>query len=90
MIIREIRAKTILSRSKVFDYVINPYTGCQHSCTYCYARFMKRFAGHSEPWGQFVDIKINALFIVKRACGDSLVIVVFEPRIYSSLTDFFN
>jgi DNA repair photolyase len=60
MIIQEIHAKTILSRSKVFDYVINPYVGCQHGCTYCYARFMKRFTGHSEPWGQFVDVKANA------------------------------
>jgi len=21
---------------------------------------MKRFSGHKEPWGQFVDVKINA------------------------------
>ncbi len=60
MIVKEVRAKTILSVSKVYDYVINPYTGCQHACTYCYARFMKRFSGHKEPWGAFVDIKINA------------------------------
>jgi len=60
MIVKEIQAKTILSVSKVYDYVINPYTGCQHGCTYCYARFMKRFTGHKEPWGEFVDVKINA------------------------------
>ena len=66
MIIREIQAKTILSRSKVFDYVVNPYVGCQHACTYCYARFMKRFTGHKEPWGEFVDIKINAPDLLQR------------------------
>ena len=60
MIIREIYARSILSKSKVFDYVINPYIGCQHGCAYCYARFMKRFTGHKEPWGEFVDVKINA------------------------------
>jgi len=60
MIVKEVHARTILSRSRVFDYVVNPYTGCQHGCTYCYARFMKRFTGHSEPWGQFVDAKVNA------------------------------
>ena len=60
MIVKEIQAKTILSVSKVYDYVINPYTGCQHACTYCYARFMKRFTRHKEPWGEFVDVKINA------------------------------
>ncbi|VAX26704.1 Radical SAM domain protein [hydrothermal vent metagenome] len=57
---REILAKNILSKSKVFDYTLNPYIGCQHGCTYCYARFMKRFAGHRERWGEFVDVKINA------------------------------
>jgi DNA repair photolyase len=65
MIVREILAKNILSKSKVYDYVINPYTGCQHACTYCYARFMKRFSGHTEPWGQFVDVKINAADLLR-------------------------
>ena len=60
MQIKEIHAKSILSPSKVYDYVINPYVGCQHACSYCYARFMKRFTGHKEPWGEFVDVKINA------------------------------
>ncbi|MEM3627219.1 MAG: radical SAM protein [Candidatus Bathyarchaeia archaeon] len=66
MIIREIYAKTILSKSKVFDYTINPYFGCQHGCTYCYARFMKRFTGHKEEWGKFVDVKINAPTLLQR------------------------
>jgi DNA repair photolyase len=60
MLIKEIQSKTILSASKVYPYVINPYVGCQHNCSYCYAHFMKRFTGHKEPWGQFVDIKLNA------------------------------
>jgi DNA repair photolyase len=59
VVIREIHAKSILCRSEVFDYVVNPYVGCEHGCTYCYARFMKRFTGHKEPWGEFVDIKTN-------------------------------
>ena len=69
MIIREIYARTILSRSKVFDYVVNPYIGCQHGCTYCYARFMKRFTEHKEPWGEFVDVKINAPDLLQRDIG---------------------
>lgn len=60
MIIKEIQAKSILSPSKIYPYVINPYTGCQHGCSYCYARFMKKFTGHKEQWGEFVDVKINA------------------------------
>jgi DNA repair photolyase len=60
MKIQEIHPKSILSRSKIYDCVVNPYVGCQHGCSYCYARFMKRFTGHREPWGDFVDVKINA------------------------------
>ena len=66
MYIKEIQAKAILSKSKIFPYVINPYVGCQHGCSYCYARFMKRFTGHREPWGQFVDVKINAVELLKK------------------------
>lgn len=66
MIIKEIQAKSILSASKIYPYVINCYRGCQHNCTYCYARFMKRFTGHTEPWGQFVDVKVNAVELLQR------------------------
>jgi DNA repair photolyase len=66
MIVKEIQAKAILSVSKVYGYVINPYTGCQHACTHGYARFMKRFTGHKEPWGEFADVKINASGLLQR------------------------
>jgi DNA repair photolyase len=66
MIIKEIKSKSILSASKIYPYVINPYTGCQHNCSYCYAHFMKRFTGHREPWGQFVDVKVNAPDLLRR------------------------
>ncbi len=66
MIVKEVHAKTILSKSKVFDYTINPYIGCEHGCTYCYARFMKRFTGHEERWGEFVDVKINAANLLQQ------------------------
>ncbi len=65
LILREVQAKSILSASKVYPYVINPYTGCQHACSYCYARFMKRVTGHKEPWGEFVDVKINAADLLR-------------------------
>ncbi len=65
LIVQEILAKTILSKSKIYPWVINPYTGCQHGCSYCYARFMKRVTGHREPWGEFVDVKINAADLLR-------------------------
>ncbi|MEM3700412.1 MAG: radical SAM protein [Candidatus Bathyarchaeia archaeon] len=66
MIIKEIYAKGILSKSKVLDYTINPYVGCEHGCTYCYARFIKRFTHHKEKWGEFVDVKLNAPILLQR------------------------
>jgi len=65
MIIKEIYAKSVLSKSRVFDYTVNPFVGCEHGCTYCYARFMKRFTGHKEAWGKFVDVKVNAISLLK-------------------------
>lgn len=64
--VREIQSKSILSASQIYPYVINPYVGCQHACSYCYARYMKRFTGHKEPWGTFVDVKINAAELLKK------------------------
>lgn len=66
MVVKEIRAKSILSASKVYPYVLNPYVGCQFGCLYCYARFMKKFTGHTEPWGSFVDVKVNAPELLER------------------------
>lgn len=66
--VREIKAKSIITKSGLpdVDYVINPYTGCLHACIYCYARFMKRFTDHPEPWGKFLDVKINASDLIPK------------------------
>src|SRR5659263_552022 len=74
MLITEKQAKSILSVSKVYPYVINPYTGCEHNCTYCYARFMQRYSGHAEHWGDFVDVKMRV------TTADDAVRKLFEPQ----------
>ncbi len=65
-VIRETECKSVLSKSKITDYTVNCYTGCLHACVYCYARYMKRFTGHSEPWGKFVDVKVNSPYVLER------------------------
>jgi len=82
--VREKYAKNILSKSKVYDYTVNPYTGCEHGCTYCYARFMKRYTGHKEEWGKFVDVKVNASQLLrkeikKKKPGDVWISGVCDP-----------
>lgn len=59
IMIRDIETKNIMTKSKlpVGGFSVNPYVGCTHGCRYCYASFMKRFTGHSESWGTFLDVK---------------------------------
>ncbi len=85
MIIKEIDANDFLVKSKLpaADYVCNSYVGCTHKCIYCYARFMKRFTGHLEEWGEFLDIKnINNYKLPKDIKGKYIFI--------SSVTDPYN
>jgi len=87
----EVRAKSILQKSGIpgADYVINPYTGCTHACVYCYAKFMKRFTGHKEPWGTFLDAKVNATELLKNQLNKKKK--PFNNRVFlSSVTDPYN
>ena len=82
---KEIDSKDLITKSNLpaSDYVINPYVGCPHACKYCYARFMKRFTGHTEEWGDFIDIKRCAKPInVKKLYHKSVFL--------SSVTDCYN
>ena len=59
ILINEAETKNIMTKSSlpVGGYSVNPYVGCTHACKYCYASFMKRFTGHKEEWGTFLDVK---------------------------------
>ena len=82
---KEIQVKDYLTKSNLpsSDYVINPYVGCPHGCKYCYASFMKRFTGHKEEWGTFIDIK---------RCGKKINTKKLENKtiFLSSVTDCYN
>ncbi|MCI9232977.1 MAG: radical SAM protein [Bacilli bacterium] len=86
MVIKEIAVNEYLTKSNLpsSDYVINPYVGCPHGCKYCYASFMKRFTGHKEDWGTFIDIKksyqrINLSKISKKSVFLSSVTDCYNP-----------
>jgi len=84
--VREIEARSVLSKSGIsaVTYALNPYVGCQHGCVYCYSVFMKRFTGHGEEWGTFVDVKVNAPEVLARELkrakpGEVLLSSVTDP-----------
>lgn len=82
---KKIKVKDYLTKSSLpaSDYVINPYVGCPHACKYCYASFMKRFTGHDEKWGTFIDIKeCDKPIDIKKLRGKTLFV--------SSVTDCYN
>lgn len=78
-------AKAVLVKSDLpaSDYVANPYSGCPHRCRYCYASFMKRFTGHTEEWGTYLDVKEYDSCKIPKALGSKTVLL-------SSVTDPYN
>lgn len=85
MLVNTIEIKDYLTKSNLpaSDFVINPYVGCPHACKYCYACFMKRFTGHTEPWGEFLDVKTCEKPInIKKLRGKTVFL--------SSVTDCYN
>ena len=85
ILIGDVETKKILTKSSlpVGGYSANPYGGCTHACKYCYACFMKRFTGHTEEWGTFLDVKHwPAIRNPKQYAGQRIVI--------GSVTDGYN
>ena len=85
MKVSQTTAKAVLVKSNLpaSDYVANPYTGCPHKCRYCYAEFMKRRTGHTEDWGDFIDIKSYESMKLPRDLAGKTVLL-------SSVTDPYN
>ena len=69
--------KSVMTKSNgpLGGYAVNPYVGCPHACRYCYASFMKRFTGHTEDWGTFMDVKEwPAIKNPKKYAGQKVII----------------
>ena len=74
--IHGIESKSILhkatGRLDSYDYTMNPYRGCQFGCSYCYAAFFQPEPDRIADWGEWVDVKENAVALLrkdKRALG---------------------
>ena len=72
-----VETKSVMTKSNapLGGYAVNPYVGCTHGCKYCYASFMKRFTGHTEEWGTFLDVKEwPAIKDPKKYAGQKVII----------------
>lgn len=82
------QAHSILSKTtgfiSAFDYTLNPYSGCAFGCHYCYAAFFAPTSIQQETWGQWVQIKDNALALLQKKRKRPLI----NQSLYiSSVTD---
>lgn len=65
------RAKSIITRNVSpdigFDRSINPYRGCEHGCSYCYARPSHAYLGHSAgvDFERDIYVKVNAAELLR-------------------------
>jgi DNA repair photolyase len=86
--IGETSCKTIINKSSIdgVEYAVNPYIGCAHGCTYCYARFMTRWYHKGKKWGSFVDVKKNALECIKHEAPKKKHGII----LFSSVTDAYQ
>lgn len=68
-----LKAKSIVRKAtgmvSAYDWTINPYSGCQFACSYCYAAHFVPDELRREQWGDWVDIKENALGLLRVARG---------------------
>jgi DNA repair photolyase len=57
----QVICRTALSPSRLpgLCYSLNPYTGCEHGCLYCYSRSVFRDRKLAKDWGKFVRTKNN-------------------------------
>ena len=69
-------AREILTRATGFmdayDFTLNPYSGCSFGCTYCYAAFFSRDVDKRDSWGDWVNVKENAVELMSKRKAGSL------------------
>ncbi len=60
----EIQVKSVLNRVKgmPFEWSINPYRGCRHGCSFCYARVTHWYMDQDgvNDWSSKIFVKLNA------------------------------
>jgi len=67
---REEPCRSALNRVKgmMFEWSLNPYTGCAHRCTFCYVRAFERRAERpsDDRYGRSIRVKVNVAEVLAR------------------------
>jgi DNA repair photolyase len=65
----EVQCKSALNPVKGmgFDWSLNPYTGCEHRCAFCYVRAFERRADRpsDDRYGRTVRVKVNVAAVLR-------------------------
>ncbi|HEX5735376.1 MAG TPA: DUF5131 family protein [Blastocatellia bacterium] len=61
-----IQPKSVLNRSGMGGFTLNPYTGCTVGCSYCYVPHMPHMQAEARTWGAYVDIKQDVPRLLER------------------------
>lgn len=90
----EIHPKTIVNKVTSpdvgMDYSLNPYQGCEHGCTYCYARPTHEYWGYSAglDFEQTILVKKNAPELLRETLNHKNWAV--KPIVLSGNTDCYQ
>jgi DNA repair photolyase len=58
--LKVIQPKSVLNRSGMGGFTLNPYVGCPVGCAYCYVPYMAHKQLEERKWGTYVDVKEGA------------------------------
>jgi DNA repair photolyase len=61
-----IQPKSVLNRSGMGGFTLNPYVSCTVGCAYCYVPQMPHMQAEARTWGTYVDIKQDAPRLLER------------------------
>lgn len=61
-----IQPRSVLNRSGMGGFTLNPYVSCTVGCAYCYVPHMPHMQAEARTWGTYVDIKQDAPRLLER------------------------
>ena len=71
-LVEEVQPKSVLNKvdNELFNFqwTINPYRGCQHSCVYCFARNTHSYYGYNtgDDFNNHVVVKVGAEAVLRK------------------------